>query len=489
MARLLHQIIYVRITTVREKILLIEYPVYKILMGARTVESNPKSKHSARLGFHYYMDSLHYRNSDLLTWLPVLKSLGANWLTLQAPLNRMIPESFITGLLSNGVEPILWFRPSISPQQSQAPQEYQPDWPLLFESYARWGVRFVLLFDRPNLRRSWSARAWVQSELVESFLDTFLPIAESAIQAGLTPVFPPLEPGGDYWDLAFLRDCLKSIQRRGSKRVLNSLHISAHAHFMPGQLNWGMGGPERWPEARPYTPQADQQDQRGFYVFEWYQAIVRAVLGQPLPILLFEVGRAEAEAEKNAISAPDKKLRTNEYLAVARLLADEKHQAQNHEAESTLLNPVPGEVLAANFWLLVETQDGAHSEQAWFKPDGRQEPIVAALCAWQATRHPDEPVKQPVPETQGKSIAHYLLLPKNSSADFLADIRSFVAQHHPTIGFSLREASKAVKVSIFGGRDAFPASELDELEKAGCQVELLMPLGMDFATNRHEVNP
>lgn len=447
------------------------------------MEPNLKSKYSTRIGFHYYQDSLHYRESDLQAWLPSLKSLGASWLTLDAPLNRMIPENFITGLLSHRIDPILWFRPSIIPLQSQKQQTSEPDWQLLFESYARWGVRFVLLFDRPNLRKRWSARAWVQSELVESFLDIFLPIAEKAIQAGLTPVFPPLEPGGDYWDLAFLRDCLKSIQRRGSKRILSSLYISAHAHFTPGKLSRGMGGPECWPEARPYTAPMDQQDQRGFYVFEWYQAIVRAVLGQPRPMILFEVGRPDAETKPS--SMPDKSQQTNEYMTVVRLLADE---TQDNNALATPLDPVPAEVLAANFWLLADNQDSEHIQQAWFKPDGEHEPIVEALCAWQATQRPDKPIEQSVPEKQGKSIAHYLLLPENSSADFLADIRAFVAQHHPTIGFSLREASKAVKVSVIGGRDAFPAAKLEELENAGCQVELLLPLGMDFATQSREAN-
>ncbi len=450
------------------------------------MESNPITKHATRIGFHYYQDGLHYRDSDLQAWLPALKALGAGWLTLEAPLSRMIPESFITGLLSNGIEPLIWFRPSLIPLHVQPQPGLDPDWQLLFESYARWGVRYVILFDRPNLRKSWSTRAWVQSELVESFLDIFLPIAEMALQAGLIPVFPPLEPGGDYWDLAFLRDCLNSIQRRGTKRIINSLHTSAHAHFMPGKLPWGMGGPERWPEARPYTTRTDQQDQRGFYIFEWYQAIVRAVLGNPLPMFLFEVGRWASETTANTL--PDQALQTDEILTVARLLANEEMPLESNGAPVIPLNPIPAEILAANFWLLAEKPGGSHIEQSWFKPDGEQRPVVEAFYAWQAARRTAEPARQPVLEGQGKSIAHYLLLPENSDADLLAEIRSFVAQHHPTIGFSLQEASKAARVSVYGGQDAFPISELDKLEKAGCQVEHLLRVGMDFATQRSESN-
>ena len=77
-----------------------------------------------RLGFHYYPDASHYTDSDLRTWLPELKQLGANWLTLVAPRDRAIPEAFVTGLLQAGIEPILHFHlPLTSPP---APEEMAP---------------------------------------------------------------------------------------------------------------------------------------------------------------------------------------------------------------------------------------------------------------------------------------------------------------------------------------------------------------------------
>ena len=57
-----------------------------------------------RIGFHYFPDTQHYRQSDLQTWLPLLHELGAGWLTLQAPDNRAIPEAFIRGLIDGGAE-------------------------------------------------------------------------------------------------------------------------------------------------------------------------------------------------------------------------------------------------------------------------------------------------------------------------------------------------------------------------------------------------
>ncbi len=47
-----------------------------------------------RLGFYYYPDTLHYRESDLCKWLPTLQDLGASWITLVTPVKRAIPETF-----------------------------------------------------------------------------------------------------------------------------------------------------------------------------------------------------------------------------------------------------------------------------------------------------------------------------------------------------------------------------------------------------------
>ncbi|PKP01191.1 MAG: hypothetical protein CVU11_15960, partial [Bacteroidetes bacterium HGW-Bacteroidetes-6] len=41
-------------------------------------------------------------------------------------------------------------------------------------------------------------------DLVERFLDRFLPLANQVVSEGAVPVMPALEPGGNYWDTAFL---------------------------------------------------------------------------------------------------------------------------------------------------------------------------------------------------------------------------------------------------------------------------------------------
>ena len=92
-----------------------------------------------RLGFHYYPDTFHYREQDLQTWLPRLEKLGASWLTLLAPNERAIPEYFLNGLLAAGIQPVLHL-----PLQADFTHDREA-LQLLFSSYARWGVRYLVL--------------------------------------------------------------------------------------------------------------------------------------------------------------------------------------------------------------------------------------------------------------------------------------------------------------------------------------------------------
>jgi len=235
-----------------------------------------------RLGFHYFPDSLHYREQDFQTWLPEMQNLGASWVTLIAPIERAIPEFFIEGLIASKIKPILHF-PLFNNQDKETFQS-------LIRTYARWGVKYVTLFDQPNYRKNWTPSAWVQADLVERFLDDFLPLAEIVYQEEIHPIFPPLVPGGDYWDIAFLRTALRNIKRRSEKSLIDSMIIGTYAYTGNRPLDWGFGGPERWPGARPYFTPSGLQDQLGFRVFDWYFAIAQEELGKALPIILLRAG-------------------------------------------------------------------------------------------------------------------------------------------------------------------------------------------------------
>ncbi|MFM8323218.1 MAG: hypothetical protein ACKOC5_20085, partial [Chloroflexota bacterium] len=343
-----------------------------------------------RIGFHYFPDTQHYRQEDLDAWLPVLQSMGAAWIVLRAPLGRAIPEAFLSGLLRGGLQPVLHFADlSLSAGLPQS-----DDLRLLVRSYARWGIQYVCFFDRPNSRAAWDSSAWMQGELVEQFLDRFIPLAGLALDEGLTPVFPPLEPGGDYWDLSFLRAALRGLQRRGARRLLEALALSAEAWGSGRELDWGLGGPQRWPGLRPYSPPRDSgQDQRGFRIYDWYLAIAQAEIQRRPAVLLLRAGYsldAPGSPETGARAAGDAAggdLPAGGGLS-PQLVASLQHAQKNLamarcvSGEALVAEPPPAEVRACCFWLLAAQPGDKAAGQAWFVPGGEALPVVGSFRQW-----------------------------------------------------------------------------------------------------------
>ena len=395
-----------------------------------------------RIGFHYYHDTHHYRQSDLENWLPKLKRLGASWLVLQAPVTRALPEEFLKGLQNAGIDPIIHLDLALDKLSSREDLE------LLFRVYSRWGIKYVVLFKEPNLQSNWGGAAWAQNDLVERFLDMYLPIAQTCLQYQLTPIFPPLQPGGDYWDTAFLREALESLQRRGHHGLLEKLVIGANAWIGDRPLDWGMGGPERWPGASPYSTPPGEQDQRGLRIFDWYETIARSVLREPLPIFLFGLGAPIDE------SYPQKMLK------VAKLM-------EGHQIEG--MDPISNAVLGGAFRLFDAVR-------------GNEFPIIEAIQNVQKS-NPIEASSNPKIDP---TIAHYLLLPSYEWGipDYHLDaIRPFIRNHQPTVGFSLQEAAQAKRVTVIGSDEDYTEKELRELRTKGCIVERVEAYGTTLASH------
>jgi hypothetical protein len=455
-----------------------------------TASSSPFPPRNTRLGFHYYPDTLHYCESDLQFWLPELKAMGASWLVVQSSVDRAIPEFFLRSLIDAGIEPIVRFESPLS-----SPVDPAAVSPLL-HAYAHWGANGIVWFDRPNAKRSWAATDWAQQDLVERFLDRFLPLANLTVQAGLAPILPPLEPGGSYWDTAFLRTTLEGLRRRKQTAVLHRLVLSAYAWTQDKPLNWGAGGPDRWPASRPYIPKEGEEDQCSFRIFDWYQSIAEAVLDRPRPIILFGAG-ASADPHQPAQPALDPQAHTLQNIAIIKLLNDE--QVREPTNPLSTMDPIPAEVISCNMWLLSAANDNPRQTAAWYAEREPRLPVVERLKSWTAEH------AIAAPESQNKFFAksgettelhnnpennhpiqHYLLLPtfEFGVADWhLNIIRPFIKKYRPTIGFSLTEAALASRVTVIGNSQAVPESALDSLRLAGSYVERINGDGTSIATN------
>jgi hypothetical protein len=320
----------------------------------------------------------------------------------------------------------------------------------------------------------------VQQDLVERFLDRYLPAATMAHKAGLVPVFPALEPGGSYWDTAFLRSALQGMQRRKQEALLQNLVLSAYAWAGESSrsLDWGGGGPERWPQARPYGTPEGSQDQRGFRIFDWYLAIAGSVLPQPCSIMLLQAGQPNDPCQDSRPALDDT------VVNIARLLDGET--VIDPLEEGNLLDAIPPQVIACNFWLLSAGAESPHAEQGWYLNSTDRRLVAGRLANWRQARTLAQTTAPIVPVSgTDHSIRHYLLLPGAEwgvSDWYLEVIRPFVKKHKPTVGFSVEEASQATRVTVVGGPQHYPEDLLPRLQKAGCRIEQIDGDGTKIAS-------
>jgi len=444
-------------------------------------------EHNTRIGLNYFPDTLHYREVDLQTWLPLLKSMGVRWLTLISPTKRAIPEGFIKGLLENGIEPILHFQEKLSPPPNK--HEFE----VLLKSYAAWGVRYIVLFDRPNMQSAWSDENWVQQQLVDRYLDIFIEYAEMVCQLEMYPILSPLEPGGDFWDTAFLRSALQGIKQRGHQRLLSRLVIGAYAWPDNQSLDWGAGGPERWPGARPYFTPKDEQNQLGFRIFDWYNTLSEAALNTRLPLILVSTGSRLGEQRDSRRPKVSEQQHASQNLNIALLLAGDEKAAGKFD-------PIPENVLAGNFQMLSADSADPVVNQAWFRGSGDILPVVSEFQKWWSLQEKSQTksIQTPAPVTEDveepdddppakspKLIKHYLLLPVYEwgiSDKHLEVIQPYIKKFAPTVGFSLDEAGLAEIVTIVGGEESFSEEVVDKFEQTGCQVRRIAGDGTSIAT-------
>lgn len=418
-----------------------------------------------KIGFHYFQDTAHYTNKDLNTWLPELVKLNAGWVVLLSDSSRAIPEQFIHGLKTANITPIVHFYFRLPDAPSPA------DMRAIFEAYAHWGVKYVVMFNKPNQISSWSSASWSQQDLVERFIDRFQPLANEALRCGLIPVFPPLEPGGDYWDTSFLRSALASIKRRSGEILLNRISFAVTTHTFGRDLNWGAGGPQKWASAKPYFTPVGGEDQCGFNNWQWVESIAKNAGVKDVNLFQFGCGI---------------KTKTEHYSPVI-------HSEIIEEILERIQTPAFSTVKASLFWLLSAESGTEEYSQAWFKADGKTLPIVKVLIIEdEAVANKTVPMKKNSSSDDLENeteyphpIDHYLLLPSYEwgVADWHLEVtRPFIIKHRPTVGFSIDEALLAKKVTVIGGDQDFAPEMISHLRNCGCEVEQISGDGTSIAT-------
>lgn len=419
------------------------------------LDSYPRPQSDTGLGFHYFPDAEHYGREHLGSWLSELQAMGTSWLVVVATPERAIPEYFLRELVAARIEPVvrLLAHPigSLEARSLAGP----------LRAYAACGVHYLTFYDRPNLVGKWASADWAKPALVERFIDALCPCWEQAVSAGLFPVLTPLEPGGDYWDTAFLARALQVIEQHGNAHIMERLAIGAYPFVYNRPLSWGQGGPRRWPQSRPYSTPPGAEDQRGFHVFDWYEQVIQQQLGRTLPIIALGSGVAIGNEQDDGFPPLDEKAHAQRTLEMA-------HQMMAGELPESLFN------LA--FWLLCAGDNLALEPAAWFRANGTKLAAVEALRSLE--RHPRAPSVLKGAKTlslpQTKPIYHYLLLgsgPDGIAGPALEAARVYVQRFQPALGFRPEEAMLAEFVTIVGDIDTVDLATERVIRVAGCKVE------------------
>ena len=410
-----------------------------------------------RLGFHYFQDVNHYQVRDLNLWLPELQALNAGWLVIKSSTTQAIPEEFITGLVQGGIQPIIDFDMRINDNTKP------DDLSVLLSAYARWGVKYVVFFRSPNIKSSWMEGTWSQGDLVERFLDRYLPFVRIAEQNNLIPVFPPLQPGGDYWDLSFLKKVLQLVQQRRSLDFTANLHMAVSGQTFSKSLTWGKGATAKWKAPRPYSKtEIGEQDHQGINTWEWYRDLIKSTLNITPKMFLFWFGAASIE--KNQL---DPALNFEDLVKLAN---SDPTSAENE-------NSLPEEIIGCLLWLLSSNEADSLEKAAWFDEQGNPKQETVSLYKKQIKETSKKNEEYPVADRVAQwlyPIDHYLLLPSYDwgiPENILDRVRPIIREARPTIGFSLIEAMNARKVTVWNEDSAFSEHDLQMLREAGCQID------------------
>mgnify|MGYP001159434594 FL=1 len=410
---------------------------------------------SAGVGFHYHPDSEHYRSQDLAAWLPELQSLGARWLTVHGELGRAIPEVFLAPLLQAGITPIVHI--PVNPIQSLDPDDLRG----LLRAYANWGVQYVVVFDRANMRESWQSGVFDQKQLPERFVSCWLPVARAQMECGLRPVLPPLQQGGTYWDTSFYSAVLQSLADNGAQAVIDRLVIGVYSFAGPHPPDWGRGGNAAWNASRPYLTPPGSQDQRGFWSFEWYAEVFEEVLGEVPPMIMLAGGARRIETYPSTGLPKDLAWHTTCNASIARAM---------------VAGHLPDYMLNVNFWLLCAAPESQYAGDAWF-PAGA-EPLPAADELKRLGLNPTRVGKNAGRDyveslSSQKPLRHYVLLPSfdwGPSEWHWQLARPLVRDNETSCGYSLEAAAKAERVTLVGGENEIGVDLARRLQQAGCQV-------------------
>ena len=418
------------------------------------------SENIQKFGFSYFSSPDHMVANQVETWIPTLKGAGASFVVFKSGFECGLPEDPFLLAVENGLDPIVHFT-----EELPITRKFN-DVALLIDAYAKRGCKAVIIGDKPNTKGAWVSAGWHYENLVDHFLDRFIPIANYSVQIGLDPILPAMQPGGDYWDTAFIELVIAGLKRRKLDAVLEKLILSSYGFTFNKPLSWGKGGPEVWSASKPYLTPEGQEDQLGFHHFEWAQSQAFRILGRKLSVFILDSGSSGMSIEEDNSETVLENIQ--------RILNACRDELPESEEELKNYPAFTDAVAGCSFDMstLSEALAGNLETDVLMQLFGNQPSNGGKTI--------------PADESRQKIISQYLLLPCHESGVsdvVLNKVRPLIRKYHPTVGFSVNEALNSQKVMIYPDPILFPDEQINALREAGCSVEILPESGIEIATS------
>jgi len=424
---------------------------------------------SNKLGFHYFLDVEHFNAADSRFWANKLQEVNAKWLVIQNPKDRAIPEEFIRTFSEAGVDLIINFNEAVSSDINL------PNLATLLNVYGKWGVRYAYLYEKPNLLSQWGDIKWNTEDVVKKHLDNFISFAQLCVENHIKPIFSPLFPGGDYWDLAFLEKSLEGLAHT-DPQIKKFLVLSAFGWDWGHSIEWGSGGKKKWPKTNPFNNKQNTQNQQSFRTYEWYLELSEKVFGKKLPIIILEAGVPNDCFMDNSADTAHADI----LFAITHLLDGKNvYDPYNHEL---LLSPIPPEVIGCNFFILSAQSEKKYFPYRWFTQDGV--PLAPALSlglknAIPAPKTKNQSTQTNIPIEQFHfKYQRYILFSdslKENMPSLLEKLDPYIRNFKPHLGFSKVEAANAAYVLIITDNKKDILSNDVKTLSENCIIKIISP--------------
>ena len=435
--------------------------------------SKEKIVHTNKFGFHYFRDVENFTLSEAKKWANVLLDFNVKWLVVQNPKNRAIPEYFIKSFSSAKITIIVDF--NLTSYKDFNLSEIEP----LLNVYGKWGVKYANLFHQPNTQAFWGESKWNSMDIVKAHSGSFHNFAKLCMDKNIVPVFPPLHPGGEYWDLAFLERSLSLIKTDLPQFIIDSMSMSVYGWDWNHPISRNTNGKLKPSTMKPFAERTSSKNQIGFRTYETYLKIAERVLGNKLPVVIFEAG------------IPNGNFRDNEYVkekrevnltTITKLLAGEN--VYDPQDQSQILASIARDVLCCNFFVLAVDSDERYQPYGWFNPDGSPTHLTSSIHPLLATgnRGSKHPVIKEKISNAHYAYNRYIYFSHslmNEMPALLEVLDPYIRKFKPRIGFSLMDAEKSAHILIITSDPENFRSEQAHILSNNSIIRIISPIDLN----------